>query len=71
MFVNKHNNSHWQPVKKIFKYLLDTINCSLFYESQNNGEMLTGLSDANFAGDVDRCRSTTGYIFNIGSKPVT
>lgn len=41
------------------------MNCGLFYESQYNREVLTSYSDADFAGDIDTHRSTTGYIFNI------
>lgn len=69
--VNKHNNNHWQAVKRIFRYLLNTVGCGLSFESQNKGEALVGYSDADFAGDIDTRRSTTGYMFSVGNMPVT
>lgn len=61
-YVNKHKRSHWLAVKRNFKYLLGT-ESGLFYGNQNNNEILTGYSDADFASDIDTRRSTTGYIF--------
>jgi len=46
-YVNNHKNNHWMAVKRIFKYLLNTIGCGLLYENQDkNNEVLVGYSDA-------------------------
>jgi len=71
-YVNNHKNNHWMAVKRIFTYLLSTIDYDLLYKNQdNNNEILVGYSDADFAGDIDTRRSTTGYIFTIDNMPVT
>lgn len=64
-YTNNYKHCHWSAVKRIFKYLLGTKNCGLVYGSQDEHETLTGYSDADFAGDLDTRRSTTGYIFII------
>lgn len=62
-------NTDIGQLKRIFKYLLGTTECDIFYEKQSNDEIIG--SDIDFASDVDTCRSTTGYIFNINNIPIT
>ena len=33
--------------------------------------MLIGFTDLDWAGDLDDRKSTTGYVFSLGSGPVT
>lgn len=61
-FLNCYDESHWTAVKKILKYLKDTINFGLCYQSVKSPE-LVGYSDADYANDITTRRSTTGYIF--------
>lgn len=61
-FLNCYNETHWTAVKKILKYLKDTINYGLCYRSAKSSE-LVGYSDADYANDITTRRSTTGYIF--------
>lgn len=72
-YCNKHNQSHWQAVKRILKYLVGTINRGIMYESGGRqfDSNLSCYSDADFAGDVDTRRSTTGYAFCINKSLVT
>lgn len=60
-------------VKRIFRYLSGTINYGILYESGGRklNINLSGYSDADFAGDVDTLRSTTGYVFLINKSLVT
>lgn len=55
-YLNKHSQSHWNAVKRIFKYLLDTVDYGLLYEIQDKSIGLNGYSDADFAGDIDTRR---------------
>ena len=32
---------------------------------------VVGYCDADYAGDLDTRRSTTGYVFNLGTKAVS
>jgi hypothetical protein len=54
-FCNKPSHSHWSAVKRIFKYLIGTINYGILYESGGRklGINLICYSDADFAGDID------------------
>ena len=72
-YCNKHNQSHWLAVKRIFKYLIGTMDYGLLYESGGRqlDLSLRGYSDADFAGDVDTRRSTNGYVFLINKSLVT
>lgn len=60
-------------MKRIFKYLIGTINHGLLYESGGRqlNLKLCGYSDADFAGDLDTRKSTTGYAFCINKALVT
>ena len=60
---------HWQAVKWIFRYLKGTVNTCL--EFGRNSDILSGYVDSDFAGDLDRRRSLTGYIFSIGGCAVS
>jgi hypothetical protein len=54
---------HWKAVKMIFRYLRGTANYSLCY--QDSGTDLCGYSDADWAGDIDERKSTSGYVFML------
>jgi hypothetical protein len=54
---------HWKAVKRIFRYLRGTANYSLCY--QGSGTDLCGYTDADWAGDMDDRKSTSGYVFML------
>lgn len=51
---------HMAAAKTLLRYLKGTVTLSLTYGAE---EELMGYSDADFAGDVDSRRSTTGMLF--------
>lgn len=61
-FLNCYDESHWTAIKKILKYLKDTINFGLCYLSAKSSELVV-YSDAAYANDITTRRLTTGYIF--------
>jgi hypothetical protein len=62
--------SHWQAVKRIFRYLLHTPDFDLWY-SMSSSLALHGFSDADFAGcRLDR-KSTYGTCQFLGSSLVS
>lgn len=60
---------HWQAVKRIIRYLRGTISLKLTY--RGNLQPLTGYTDADWAGDQDTRRSTSGFVFSIGSGAIS
>ncbi|UYV73120.1 hypothetical protein LAZ67_10001878, partial [Cordylochernes scorpioides] len=62
-FMNNPGPSHWTAVKKIFGYLKATKNIGICFGGSSCTTSLIGFSDADFAGDLDTRKSTTGYVF--------
>ncbi|CAB3979521.1 effector candidate [Paramuricea clavata] len=65
---------HWNGVKRLLRYIKGTLNFGLKFTSENddeNGDELYGYSDANWAGDVDSGRSTSGYVFKVANSTVS
>ena len=63
------NESHWKAVKRIFRYLRDTVNYQLIF--RGDLKPLSGYADADWAGDQDTRRSTSGYVFDIDSAAIS
>ncbi|GMG39212.1 unnamed protein product [Aspergillus oryzae] len=54
--------THWQALKRVFRYIQGTKTHGIeFYAANEEG--LQGYSDADWAGDVETRRSTSGYAF--------
>jgi len=62
--------SHWKVEKKILPYIQGIIQFGIHYSSGGT-PFLISFADSNWAGDLDDQNSTTSYIFNLGSGPVT
>lgn len=70
-FLNNHNDKHWKAVKRIFAYLVGTSDVKIEYRSGGSNAELVSYSDADYAGDVETRRSTTGYVFSMANGPIT
>ncbi|GJY83142.1 retrovirus-related pol polyprotein from transposon TNT 1-94 [Tanacetum coccineum] len=66
----KPTEKHLQAVKRIFRYLNETINMSLWY-SKDTDMSLTAYVDADHAGCQDTRRSTSGSTQFLGDKLVS
>ncbi|KAG8473064.1 hypothetical protein CXB51_035003 [Gossypium anomalum] len=55
---------HWKAVQWILRYLRGTTDVCLQFGRTKDG--VIGYVDADFARDLDRRRSLTGYVFTIG-----
>ena len=51
-------------VKKVLRYVQGTKGLMLMYRRSDTLE-IEGYSDADFAGDIDDRKSTSGYIFTL------
>lgn len=68
-FCSCPNESHMTAAKRILRYLNGTSNLALKF--QKSGESLCGYADADWAGDQDDRRSTTGNLFMMADGPVS
>ena len=60
---------HWKAVQWIFRYLRGTSNACLKFGKTDEG--LAGYVDSDFAADLDKRRSLTGYVFTLGGCAVS
>ncbi|GAU45713.1 hypothetical protein TSUD_400940 [Trifolium subterraneum] len=68
-YMERPTEIHVAAAKRILRYLKGTISHGLWYE-RGKGDELIGWSDSDYAGDIDDRRSTSEYVFMIGSKPI-
>nr|GFB40656.1 hypothetical protein [Tanacetum cinerariifolium] len=61
----KPTEKHLTVVKRIFRYLKDTINMGLWYP-KDTGFELTAFLDSDHAGCLDSCKSTSSGIQFLG-----
>lgn len=60
---------HYVVVKRILRYLRGTIGLGLYFRP---GSMdIKAYTDANWAGDSNDRRSTTGFVVFLGSNPIS
>ena len=64
------SKQHWIAVKRIMRYLKGTSNYGLCYIPSHHGQCI-GFSDADWAGDTDDRKSTSGYMFQISGAAVS
>ncbi|KAH9725006.1 Integrase catalytic domain-containing protein [Citrus sinensis] len=60
---------HWTAVKHIMKYLKRTKNYMLVYSGDELIPM--GYTDSDFMSDKDSRKSTSGYVFTLGSGAIS
>lgn len=67
-FISKPGKEHWTTVKRAFRYLCGTSDYGLCYQGRPGLDKVLdihGFVDANWAGDLDQIRSTSGCVFNL------
>ncbi|XP_060670943.1 secreted RxLR effector protein 161-like [Ziziphus jujuba] len=69
-YMQSPKKPHLEAVRRILRYVKGTINLGLLYKRGEECK-LVGYCDADYAGDHDTRRSTTGYIFSLGSGAIS
>ena len=67
-FMSKPGKEHWTIVKRLFRYLRGTSDYGLCYQGRPGLDRVLdihGFVDADWAGDLDQRRSTSGYVLDI------
>ncbi|KAL6332552.1 hypothetical protein AAG906_008972 [Vitis piasezkii] len=65
-FLSSPRNVHMGVAKRVLKYVKGTTNLGIWY-LKTGGVKLDGYADSDWAGSVDDMKSTSGYVFTIGS----
>jgi hypothetical protein len=68
-YCNNPDHTYEAGVKRVMRYLKGSKEYTLVYEG--NITLLSGYTDADWGGDPDTRRSTSGYVFNIGSAAIS
>ena len=71
VYMANSGSVHWQAVKWILRYLEGTSNYDIMFARQREGTCRSGFVDSDYAGDLDKRRSTTGYVFTCGGGPIS
>ena len=69
-FCSKPTSQHLTAVKRIFRYLRGTTHYGLLFK-KSGSKAIIGYSDADWGGDINDCKSTTGYLFQIGGTAIS
>ena len=69
-FMHQPHESHWRIAKRILRYVSGTKFYGLFYDAYNDSNLVAYI-DADWEGSLDDQKSTSGYIFLFGGKPIS
>ncbi|KAK3009190.1 hypothetical protein RJ639_013530 [Escallonia herrerae] len=69
-YMQNPKKLHLEAVRGILRYVKGTLDYGIIYKKGGDCK-LVGFCDADYAGDHDTRRSTTGYIFTLGSGVVS
>ena len=69
-FQSNPGPAHWKAMLHLLAYLKGTIDYRITY-SWGGDLSPIGFVDADYAGDVDTGRSTSGYVFTMAGGPVS
>ena len=67
-YMANPGKTHWQAMKWILRYLRGSDNSCLEF---GRTESLVGYVDSDYAGDLDKRRSLTGFVFCLGNCAVS
>ena len=68
-FMKNPGKAHWEAVKWILRYLKGTSTSCLCFG--NGDPVLQGYTDADYAGDKDHRKSTSGYLMTYAGGAVS
>ena len=69
-FMSDPSQLHFFAAKKVMRYVNGTKNFGLHYVKEEDNSLI-GYTDSDWAGSIDDRKSTSGYVFCLGTKPIT
>jgi hypothetical protein len=71
-FMHNPGKGHWNAVKWILRYLKGTSHFGLLFDKNSVKEIgVMGFVDSDFAGDLDKKRSISSYVFSLCGSTVS
>lgn len=61
--------AHWKAIKRVFRFLKATAAYKILYGTTKSNVL--GYCDADWAGDLDNRKSTTGYVFLLNGGAIS
>ena len=68
-YMSNPGKKHWEAVKGIMRYLKGTKGMRICFGSKE--ACVDGYRDADYAGDMDKRKSTSGYVFMFNGGAVS
>jgi transposase InsO family protein len=67
---------HWRELKRVLRYLLGTIDTALVFRGALphtglSSHLVHGYTDSDWAGELDKRRSTAGYVFLMAGAAIS
>ncbi|KAK2994763.1 hypothetical protein RJ640_001669 [Escallonia rubra] len=69
-FMQNPRTPHLEAARRVLRYVKGTLDYGVLYKRCDNF-VLSGFTDADWAGDTNDRHSTSGYCFNTGSTAVS
>ena len=69
-FMQAPRKPHLDAARRILRYVKSTLHYGLFYEA-GCALQVHGYTDADWAGSVSDRRSTSGFMFSLGSAAIS
>ena len=64
-YKSKPGKEHWTVIKRVFRYLRDHAICYQGRVGPDRVLDVHGFVDVDWVGDLDKRRSTNGYVFSL------
>lgn len=68
-YMQAPQNTHFQAVKQILRYVKGTTDLGIHYR-RSGSNVLLGFSDSSFSVDPDDGKGTTGLVFHFDDGPI-
>jgi len=69
-FQTKQSDALWKLIKRVLRYLKNTINYQLVFKKDLSASPIIGYVDASFGTNDLQAHSTSGYILKLFNKPI-
>jgi hypothetical protein len=75
-FTSNPMTHHWDAIQRIVRYLIQMKDRGILYQKKGKGiegyaHNLAGFTDADFVGDTNDRKSTTGWVFTFNNAPLS